>query len=155
MNLRRRLRGLACLPGALLASQHQQFGVDGEQFGGDIFELSPGLNAWTNSVEPIDGNSFDSLFAGGHKGKGGEGMTIAVGAVTRRLSAAAKGNDERAWKSIVGQMEASQQKAGASAEAGSFRAVGWMDTHNLIVIIQSDNLKNNTLGECFFRYRSA
>jgi hypothetical protein len=81
--------------------------MDGQQFGGDLFELSPSLDAWTNGIEPVGRNGFDTLFARGHESEGAKRMTIAFGAVARRFSTAAMGNRERAWKSIVGQMEAS------------------------------------------------
>ncbi|HEV2444369.1 MAG TPA: hypothetical protein VGS58_00545 [Candidatus Sulfopaludibacter sp.] len=61
--------------------------------GGDIFELSSGLDAWTNGVEPVGRNGLDTLFAGG-------------------------------WQRIVRQMEASQQKTSAAAEAGGMRPAG-------------------------------
>jgi len=82
--------------------------MDGQQFGGDLFELSPGLDAWTNGIDPVGGNGFDWLFASDHEREGAERMTIAFGAVARGFSTAAMGNSERAWKRIIGQMEASQ-----------------------------------------------
>jgi hypothetical protein len=121
--------------------------MDGQQFGDGLFELSPGLDAGTNGIEPVGGNGFDTLFASGHEREGAERMTIAFGAVARGFSTAAMRNSERAWKSIVGQMEARQQKAGASAEAGSFWATSWRNVGiHLTVIIQSDKTKNNPLG---------
>jgi len=133
----------------LLASEHQQFCVDRQQFGRDAFELSSGLDTWTNGVEPVGRNGLDALFAGGHEGEGGERMTITFGTVAGRFSAAAMGNRERAWEGSLGEMKASQQKAGATAEAGSFRAVSERRVHaHLIVILQSDNNKNNTLQKC-------
>jgi len=119
--------------------------MDDQQFGGDIFEPSPGLEAWTNGVEPVGGNDFDSLFASGHEGESAERMTIAFRAVARRFSTAPIRNRQRARKSIVGHMEARQQKAGTSAKAGSFRTASRRnDEIHLIVIIQSDINKNNT-----------
>jgi hypothetical protein len=85
------------------------------------------VTAWTNGVEPVGRDGLDTFLAGGHEGESGEGMTIAFGAVARRFSTAAMRNSERTWQSVVGEMEASQQKAGASAEAGSFRAASRWD----------------------------
>jgi hypothetical protein len=133
-----------------LAREHQQFGIDGQQFSGGLFEFPPGLNAWTNGVEPLGRNGFDSLLASSHEGEGGERMTIAVSAVARRLSAAAMRNHERAWKSIVRQMEASQQEAGTAAESGSFGPTGCRNAgHYLMVIIQSDKHKTIHFANVF------
>ncbi len=151
MDLRRRLGGTARLP-ALLARQDQQFGMDGQQFGGNLFELTPGLDAGTNGIEPVGRNGFDSFFAGGHESESGERMTVAFRAVASGFSAAAMGNSERAWKSIVGQMETGQKKAGTAAEAGSlWPTCGRNVIAHLIVIIQSEKSKNNPFIKCFFR----
>ena len=77
-----------------MARQYQKFGIDGQQFGGHILELPTGLDAWTNCVEPVGRNVFDSLLASGHKSEGGERMTIALGAVARRFAATAMRNRE-------------------------------------------------------------
>jgi hypothetical protein len=67
-------------------------------------------------------------------------MTIAFSAVARRFSTASMRNGERAWQSIVRQMEASPQKTSAAAETGSLRPAGRRKVHvHLIVIIQSDS----------------
>jgi hypothetical protein len=136
--------------GPLLASEHQQFGVDSQQLGSDLFELSPGLNARTNGVEPVGRDRFDPLFAGGHEGESGERMAVAFSAVARGFTTAAIGNRERARKGILRKMQARQQKVGAAAEAGRFRTASGRDDAplHLIVIIQSDTDEINTLQKC-------
>jgi hypothetical protein len=45
-------------------------------------------------------------------------MAVPISAMTGRLSAAAVGKGERARKSVIGDVEASQQLASAAAEPG-------------------------------------
>jgi len=66
-------------------------------------------------------------------------MTFAFSAVARRLSTAPKRNSERAWQSIIWQMETSQQKTSTAAETGGLQSAGRRNGGvHLIVIIQSD-----------------
>ena len=136
--------------GTLIPGQHQQFGVDDQQFGSSFFEGSARLDPGTNHVEPVDGNGFDTLLAVGHKGEGPERMAVSIGTVTGRLSAAAMSKSERTRKGIVGDLEAGHQEARAAAKAGGLgtarRRSAWV---HLIVIIQSDTNKKQGLRQMF------
>jgi hypothetical protein len=78
-------------------------------------------------------------------------MAILLGAMARRLSTAAIRTSKRAWKGIIGEMKTSHQKAGAAAEAvGSGASGSRDDRHHLIVILQSDNVKEQYLSKMFF-----
>lgn len=58
-------------------------------------------------------------------------------------------NGERAWEGILWEMKTGQQPTRAAPETGGLRAEGRRDTVvHLIVIILSDNVKNNTLEKC-------
>ena len=79
-------------------------------------------------------------------------MTVALSAVARRFSTASMRNGERAWQSIVREMEASQQKTSAAAETGCLRPAGRRNVVvHLMVIIQSDNNQKQYPGEMFLR----
>jgi len=68
-------------------------------------------------------------------------MSGTVGAMTRRLSAAAVRKRERARKSVLGEMEPGQESACTAAELGRSRAAGRRDlgvVGHLIVIIPAE-----------------
>lgn len=102
--------------GTLLPGEHQQFGVDEQQLGGGFLEATTRLDPMTNGVDPLGGDSLDALLATSHESQSPEGMAIADGAMTGGLSAATVRKRQRARKSVVWEMEAGQQKAGATAK---------------------------------------
>lgn len=95
--------------GTLYTGEHQQLGVDQQQFGSGLLEVAARLDPRTNCVKPFGGNGLDALLATGHECEGPERMAVTVGAMAGRLSAAAVGKRERARKSVVRDMEAGQE----------------------------------------------
>lgn len=95
--------------GTLLACEHQQLGVDEQQFGGGLLKVPARLDPRTNGVEPVGGNGLDTLFAAGHESKGPERMAVTADAMTGGFSAAAVGKRKRAGKSVGREMEAGHQ----------------------------------------------
>lgn len=127
--------------GALVSGEHQQLSVDEQQFGGSFFKGPAGLDARTNDIEPVGRNGFDTLRATSHKSESPERMAVAFGAVAGGLSATAVRKRKRPWKGITGDLEASDEEAGAAAKAGCFGAVRGGSVaigSHLIVILLSD-----------------
>jgi len=138
--------------GTLLSGQHQQLGVDDQQFGGGVFEMSACLDPRTNGVEPVGGDGLDTLLAAGHEREGPQRMAVPVGAMTGGLSAAAVRKRERARKSVVRDLEARPEQARAAAEPGGIRAAGRGKAGgfvHLIVIIPADRRENKTSAKWF------
>ena len=112
--------------------------------------MSARLDPGTNRVEPVGGNGLDALLATGHESEGPERMAVTVGAMTRRFSAAAVGKRERAWKSVVRDMEAGHQSPDAAAEPRGNRAAGRGNAggvSHLLVIIPAEKTQNKTSGK--------
>lgn len=145
--------------GALIPGKHQKLGVNQQQFGGSIFKVPTRVDSRTNRVQPLGRNRFDALFASGHEREGPERMSLAVGAMTRRFTAAAMGKCERAWKCVIGEVEAGHQQPRPTAEPRRVRTAGNRNAGfavaHLLVIIPTDNDLNKTYGKCFCMiYRS-
>ena len=80
-------------------------------------------------------------------------MTVAVGAMTRRFSAAAMRKGKRARKSAVWDLETGHERARAAAEPGSLSATRQGDLNraaHLIVYIPSEQITNKSDSTCFW-----
>ena len=53
----------------LVASEHQQFGMDSKHLGSDLLEAPSRLDAGAKEVDPVGRDGFDSLLAAGHEGE--------------------------------------------------------------------------------------
>jgi hypothetical protein len=110
----------------LLARQHQQFGVGGEQFADGILKLVTGLDAGADQFGPMPGDAFDAAAALVDKGQGPTGMAgvLGVGAMAGGFATSGGGLGERARQQVFGEGEAAQEFKLALAEAGGLGAFG-------------------------------
>src|SRR5712692_5424752 len=89
------------------------------------------------------------FFPIGHKGEQAQGMASALGAMAVGFATAPMGEDKRAWQSAGGDAKLGQQEAFAASQAHGIGAGGRMRQDHLIVIIQTEQGKNNTMDACF------
>jgi hypothetical protein len=133
----------------LLAAQHKQLCVDGEQLSNCVFARAAGLDGRADGLDPVGGDGLDALLATGHKRERTQRMAGAVGAVAGWLAATSIREHERTRESIGGNAEVCQQLAFAAFQAGSLGA-GWLvRLCHLIVILLSEMPENNTYLNCF------
>jgi hypothetical protein len=136
----------------LIAAQHKQLRVDGEQLSDCVFARAAGLHGWANGLNPVGGDRFDALFAADHERERTQRVASAVGAMAGWLAATSIREHERTRESIGGNAKAREQLALAAFQAGGVGASRLVRLRHLIVILLSDRSQDNTCFECSGRF---
>jgi len=88
----------------LLASQHEELGIGGQNFPYRILEFTPGFDAPADVLDPVLGNVLDMLFAPHHESERPDRMAGAVGTMAGGLAATQRGLGQGAGEQIVGKL---------------------------------------------------
>jgi hypothetical protein len=131
----------------LLAPEHEQLGVGGENFPEGVLKLAPGLDAPLDLLDPRGGDALDPLLAVAHEGKEPDGVAWFLSAVASGLAAAPVGERKGARQEILREVEPADELELALAEAGGLGASGF--GLHLYGIIHSEN------QECKHLFRTA
>jgi len=111
----------------LLASQHQELGIGGQNFPHRVLKFPPRLDVTADVLDPVLGNMLDVLLAVHHKCERPEGVSLLVlDAVAGGLAAAQMRKREGTGEQIVGKLETPHQLELALAESRSLRTAGFI-----------------------------
>jgi len=127
----------------LLAPEHEQFGVGGEDLPEGVLKLAAGLDAALDLLGPGGRDSFDALLAAGHKGQEPDGVALLLSTVASGLAAAAVGQAERAGQQIIREVEPADQFKLALAEA---RGLGPLGSNLICMVLYIQ--KNGNASAC-------
>ena len=110
--------------GSLLAPQHQQLGVGGQDLTQSVLKLAASVNAPADVIHPLFGNPFDPFPSRSQEGQRPSGVSLARGAMPGGLSTTGIADGERTGKQILRQMELANQCQPALPESGGLRTFG-------------------------------
>jgi len=137
------------VPTPLLAGEHKQLSVDGEQLGDGVLEATAGLDSGADRVDPLSGNGFYVLLAVDHESECVKRMSGSLGAMAAWFSAPPMGQHQGTGESVGRNAEALQEPPFAAFQGGSLGPHRRVRSAHLIVILQSELQQNKPNLKCF------